>query len=83
MGTHCKIFLMWELHSREINIGSDKGFMPSGNKPLPEPKLTQIYVAIWRHKAMSLVNHTSLIIQIQTSSWHAVELSGMDLLPDK
>ena len=22
---------------------------PSGNKPLPEPKLTQIYVAKWRH----------------------------------
>ena len=25
--------------------------MPSGNKPLPEPMLTQIYVAKWRHKA--------------------------------
>ena len=25
----------------------------SGNKPLPEPMLTQIYVAIWRHYAMS------------------------------
>ena len=25
--------------------------MPSGNKPLPEPMLTKISVAIWRHKA--------------------------------
>ena len=25
--------------------------MPSGNKPLPEPMLTQIHVAIWCHKA--------------------------------
>ena len=24
--------------------------MPSGNKPLPGPMLTQIYVAIWRHQ---------------------------------
>ena len=23
-----------------VNIGSDNGFMPDGNKPLPEPMLT-------------------------------------------
>ena len=28
---------------------SGNGLVPSGNKPLPEPMLTQIYVAIWRH----------------------------------
>ena len=27
------------------------GLVPSGNKPLPEPMLTQISVAIWQHKA--------------------------------
>ena len=30
----------------EVNIGSGSGFVPSGNKPLPEPMLTQLYVAI-------------------------------------
>ena len=27
------------------------GLVSSGNKPLPEPMLTQIYTAIWRHGA--------------------------------
>ena len=30
-------------------IGSGNGLVPSGIKPLPEPMLTQIYGAIWRH----------------------------------
>ena len=33
----------------EVNIGSGNGLVPSGNKPLPEPMLTQIYVATWCH----------------------------------
>ena len=28
-----------------VNIGSGNGLVPSGNKPLHEPMLTQIYVA--------------------------------------
>ena len=28
-----------------VNIGSTNGLVPSGNKPLPEPMLTQIYAA--------------------------------------
>ena len=32
-----------------ILIDSDNGLVPSGNKPLSEPMLTQLYVAIWRH----------------------------------
>ena len=32
-----------------VNIGSVNDLVPSGNKPSPEPMLTQIYVAIWRH----------------------------------
>ena len=34
-----------------VNIGSGNGLVSSGNKPLPEPVLTQIYVAKWRHLA--------------------------------
>ena len=39
------------LHSWSVNIGSGNGLVPSGNKPLPEPMLTQISVTIWRHNA--------------------------------
>ena len=36
-----------------VNIGSGDGLAWSGGKPLPEPKLTQIFVAIWSHLATS------------------------------
>ena len=32
-----------------VNIGSGNGLVPLANKPLPEPMLTQIYVAKCRH----------------------------------
>ena len=32
-------------------IGSGDGLVPSGNKPLPDPILTHINVAIWHHQA--------------------------------
>ena len=41
-----------ECHSTLLmisNIGSGNGFGLSGNKPLPEPMLTLIFVAMWRH----------------------------------
>ena len=31
------------------NIGSVNSFVTDGTKPLPEPMLTQICIAIWRH----------------------------------
>ena len=34
-----------------VNIGSGNSLVPSGNKPLSVPMLTQIYVAIWRYWA--------------------------------
>ena len=37
------------LHWWSVSIGSGNGLVPSGNKPLPEPMLTQIFVTIWRH----------------------------------
>ena len=30
-------------------VGTGKGLVPSGNKPLLEPMLTQIFVAMWRY----------------------------------
>ena len=33
----------------DVNIGLGNGLVPSGNKPLPEPMFTQVYVAIWCH----------------------------------
>ena len=38
-------------HWSLVNIGSGNGLVPSGNKPLPEPVLTQISATIWRHRA--------------------------------
>ena len=35
-----------DLSDDKVNIGSGNGLVPPGNKPLPEPVLTQIYVAI-------------------------------------
>ena len=32
------------------NNDSGNGLLPSGNKPLPEPMLTQMHVAILRHQ---------------------------------
>ena len=50
-GISCEIALMnvTELRWWSVNIGSGNGLVPSGNKPLPEPMLTQISVTIWCH----------------------------------
>ena len=40
-----------------VNIGSGNGLEPSGGKPLPEPMLAQVSVAIWRHYATMSFNH--------------------------
>ena len=42
----------------KVNNISGNGFMPSGNKPLPEPMLTQIYVVItWANDDSNLRCH--------------------------
>ena len=38
----------WQM---SVRIGLGNGLVLSGNKPLPEPMLTEIYVAIWCHLA--------------------------------
>ena len=51
-GICCEIAQIWmslDFTDDQVNIGSGNGLVPSGNKPLPEPMLTQISVAIWRH----------------------------------
>ena len=47
VGTRCEIALTRTSLMR-INIGSGKGLVLSGNKPLPKLLLAQICVAIWR-----------------------------------
>ena len=42
-----QVFLM----IRQQNSSSGNGLVPSGNKPLPEPMMIEINVAIWRHRA--------------------------------
>ena len=36
-------------HWLQADISAGNGLVPSGNKPLTEPMLTQIYVSIWHH----------------------------------
>ena len=50
-GISCYIILKWILLDLTVNIGWANGLVPLDNKPLPEPKLIQIYVAKWYHKA--------------------------------
>ena len=46
-----------------VNIDSGNGLWPSGNKPLPEPMLTQIYHAIWHHLAPMSLSPSSTRMQ--------------------
>ena len=48
-GIFCEIALIYivtRLHWWSVNIGSGNVFVPSGDKPLPEPMLTQISITI-------------------------------------
>ena len=54
LGSRCEHFSQANAtnpHKWQVNIGSDNGLVPSGNKPLPEPMLTCIYDAMWCHQA--------------------------------
>ena len=47
LGPSCGIALRWmPQHLTKVNIGSGNGLVSSGTKPLPEPVLTHICVAI-------------------------------------
>ena len=50
----CKINHMWirgNPSGDKANIGSGHGLVPLGNKPIPEPMLTQTYDVKWNHQA--------------------------------
>ena len=55
MSTSSEIALGLKLQNTfddKINICSGNSLVSSGNKPLPEPKSTQSYTAIWHHYAI-------------------------------
>ena len=58
----------------KANIGSGNGFLPSGNKPLPEPMLTQVYDDVWHHRIS--VKH----LLTRASSEEATYARGLVLL---
>ena len=47
--TACKWMSQDLINDTSILIVSGNDLVPSGNKPLPETMLTQIYVVIWGH----------------------------------
>ena len=50
LGT-CEIAPRWMLQKPiNFNMGSGNGLMLVGNKPLPEPMVTQLSVTIWSHQ---------------------------------
>ena len=51
MCTSCEIDVRWlpQKTYGDVNIGSGNDLVPLGNKPLPEPMLSQTYVITWRH----------------------------------
>ena len=54
----------------QVIIVSGNALVPSGNKPWPDPKLTQINVAIWLYQAtMSLVKTLQLIVRRAGLLW--------------
>ena len=68
----CEITLMWmpqNLTNEKVNIGSGNGLMPSGSKPLPEPVLTKIYVAIWPQWVNLNPTNCSLSISWLLMAW--------------
>ena len=61
-GISCEIALIWMslgLHWWSVNTGSGNGLVPSGNKPLPEPMLTQIsrHLASQGHNEFTVISN--------------------------
>ena len=54
--------------NNEVNIGSGSGLVPSGNKSLPEPMLTQIYVTIWHHLNITDIQKANIL---ETTFWNS------------
>ena len=50
-------------HRWQVNTGSGNGLVPSGNKPLLESVLTQIYIVVWCHQACSTAMYSLNISQ--------------------
>ena len=73
------------LHWWSVNIGSGNGLVLSGNKPLPEPMLTQISVVIWCHWARIEWVHSSSQINslVQHYSVNAPEIPQSCIQPSK
>ena len=68
------MYLLWNsLRWMSLNLTDDSlgyGLVPSGNKPLPEPMLTQICVTIWHHKVtMRKENFAWMCIIIWRETW--------------
>ena len=53
-----------------VNNVSGNGLMLSGIKPLPEPMLTHVYLAIWHHQTtMCKMHHINVLFYYHDSSW--------------
>ena len=62
-----KSFLSWKW---SVNLGSGNGLVPSGNKPLPEPMLTQITVTIGHNELTTPRRHHKAALHIELIRWN-------------
>ena len=46
-----KLYTIEPYNDKSILVGSDNGWVPSGNKPIHEPKCTRNFVTMWCHFA--------------------------------
>ena len=61
------------------NIGSSNSLVQSDNKPLPEPMLTQISVAIWYHQDTISINWGKGLVWRAITQQSNISLSWTDL----
>ena len=53
-----------------VNTGSGNGLLTSGRRPLPEPRLTQSYVTIWRlYELISIMIYHIQSSQVFITKW--------------
>ena len=59
-----------------VNIGSGNGLVPSGNKPLPEPMLTQIYVVSRPQWVNAFILYT-FSVRLPINTYHYICSKGL------
>ena len=73
---NCFQVIVTKPHKSGVTIGSGNCLVPSGNKPFPEPMLTQIHISTWYHLASVCwicgIPHTEWKQQLAGDVWYDI-----------